>query len=437
MQRAFRAWPVAAALIAISACGGKPETETAAEAAAPEEKTVNVLNWSDYIGDTTVADFEKKTGIKVTYDVFDSNEVLETKLLSGRSGYDIVVPTAPFLERQIKAGVFLPLDRSKLPNLKNMDPELMQRVAAHDPGNQYSLIYLWGTIGLGYNPELVKRALGTDTIDSWSILLEPENAKKLAKCGIAILDAPTDVFGSVAIYKGLDPNSEKPEDLKVVEETLTKVRPYIRYFHSSSYINDLAAGEICLALGWSGDVLQARDRGAAAAKPVTVKYAIPKEGAINYFDMLAIPADAPHPDNAHAFLNYLMEPEVIAKVDQQGALRERQRWPRCRSWTNRSATTRTSIRAPRCARGCTRTSWSHRPSAATSTAPGPESAADSDECAAGPLAGSSWRRHCSPPAAAIRSGDPAAATARRGQGPPRLQLDRLHRQDHDRRLRGS
>jgi len=314
MQRAFRAWPVAAAIVAISACGGKPEAESAAESAAPEEKAVNVLNWSDYIAETTVADFQQKTGIKVTYDVFDSNEVLETKLLAGRSGYDIVVPTAPFLERQIKAGVFLPLDKSKLPNLKNMDPEIMQRVAAHDPDNQYSLTYLWGTIGLGYNPELVKRALGTDKIDSWSVLLEPGNAKKLAKCGIAILDAPTDVFGSVAIYKGLDPNSEKPEDLKVVEEALTKVRPYIRYFHSSSYINDLAAGEICLALGWSGDVLQARDRGAAAAKPVTVRYAIPKEGAINYFDMLAIPADAPHPDNAHAFLNYMMEPEVIAKV---------------------------------------------------------------------------------------------------------------------------
>jgi putrescine transport system substrate-binding protein len=314
MQRAFRAWPVAATIVAISACGGKPEAESAAESAAPEEKAVNVLNWSDYIAETTVADFQQKTGIKVTYDVFDSNEVLETKLLAGRSGYDIVVPTAPFLERQIKAGVFLPLDKSKLPNLKNMDPEIMQRVAAHDPGNQYSLTYLWGTIGLGYNPELVKRALGTDKIDSWSVLLEPGNAKKLAKCGIAILDAPTDVFGSVAIYKGLDPNSEKPEDLKVVEEALTKVRPYIRYFHSSSYINDLAAGEICLALGWSGDVLQARDRGAAAAKPVTVRYAIPKEGAINYFDMLAIPADAPHPDNAHAFLNYMMEPEVIAKV---------------------------------------------------------------------------------------------------------------------------
>ena len=250
----------------------------------------------------------------MTYDVFDSNEVLETKLLAGRTGYDIVVPTAPFLERQIKAGVFLKLDKSKLPNLTNMDPDIMQRVAAHDPGNEYSITYLWGTIGIGYNPDQVKKALGTDSIDSWSAILEPANAAKLAKCGIAMLDAPTDVFGSVAIYKGLDPNSEKAEDLAVVEETLMKVRPHIRYIHSSSYINDLAAGEICVALGWSGDVLQARDRGAAAAKPVKVAYAIPKEGAINYFDMLAIPADAPHPGNAHEFLNFLMDPAVIAQV---------------------------------------------------------------------------------------------------------------------------
>ena len=308
-------WIVAAGLAALAACGGdKPEAGSATTAAAPEEKAVNILNWSDYIAGTTVADFEKATGIEVTYDVFDSNEVLETKLLAGRSGYDIVVPTAPFLERQIKAGVFLPLDKSKLPNLENMDPDIMQRVAAHDPGNQYSLPYLWGTVGLGYNPEQVKRALGTDTIDSWAAIFEPANAARLAKCGIALLDSPTDVFGSVLIHKGLDPNSEKPGDLAVFEETMLKVRPHIRYFHSSQYINDLASGEICVALGWSGDVLQARDRGAAAQNPVTVRYAIPKEGAINYFDMLAIPADAPHPDNAHAFLNFLMDPEVIAKV---------------------------------------------------------------------------------------------------------------------------
>jgi len=195
-----------------------------------------------------------------------------------------------------------------------MDPENLRRTAEHDPGNEYAVTYLWGTIGLGYNPDMVKKALGTDTIDSWSALLDPANAARLGKCGIAILDAPTDVFGSVAIYKGLDPNSEKPEDLKVVEDTLAAIRPYVRYFHSSQYINDLASGEICLALGWNGDVLQARDRGAAAANPVTVRYVIPKEGAMTYFDMMAIPADAPHPDNAHAFINYLMDPQVIAKV---------------------------------------------------------------------------------------------------------------------------
>ncbi len=302
-----------AAVIALAACGGAGDGKSPATTAA-EEKVLNVYNWADYIGETTIADFEKKTGIKVTYDTYDSNEVLETRLLTGHTGYDVVFPSANFLERLIKAGVFLKLDKSRLPNLKNMDPDIMQRVAAHDPGNQYSITYLWGTIGLGYNPDMVKKALGTDTIDSWSALLEPQNAAKLAKCGIALLDSPTDVFGSVAIYKGLDPNSEKPEDLAVVEETLMKIRPYVRYFHSSSYINDLAAGEICLALGWSGDVLQARDRGAIAAKPVRVAYTIPREGALNYFDMLAIPADAPHPANAHAFLNHLMEPEVIAKV---------------------------------------------------------------------------------------------------------------------------
>jgi putrescine transport system substrate-binding protein len=314
MQRAFRFGPVAAAVFALAACGGKPESAAAPGEAEPEEKVVSVLNWSDYIAETTNAEFEARTGIKVTYDVFDSNEVLETKLLAGRSGYDVVVPTGPFLERQIKAGVFLPLDKSKLPNLANMDPEIMQRTAAHDPGNRHAITYLWGTVGLGYNPELVKRALGTDTLDSWSAILEPANAAKLAKCGITMLDAPSDIASTVAIYKGLDPNTEKAEDLKVIEGTLMAVRPYIRYFHSSSHINDLASGEICVALGWNGDILQARDRGAAAAKPVTVQYVIPKEGAVNYFDLLAIPADAPHPDNAHAYINYLMDPEVIAKV---------------------------------------------------------------------------------------------------------------------------
>jgi len=313
-MRAIRFTAAAAVLLAIAACGGKKSAEPGSSAPAPEEKVVNVYNWSDYIGDTTVADFEKATGIKVVYAVYDSNEVLETKLLAGRSGYDLVVPTATFMQRQIQAGVYMKLDKAKLPNIVNMDPDIMQRTAANDPGNEHGIDYLWGTIGLGYNPDKVQKAIGTDTIDSWGALLDPAIASKLAKCGIAILDAPTDVSASVLIYKGLDPNSEKPEDLKVVEDTLMKIRPYVRYFHSSQYINDLASGEICLALGWSGDILQARDRGAAATTPVTVRYAIPKEGAVTFFDMMAIPADAPHPGNAHAFLNYMMDPQVIAEV---------------------------------------------------------------------------------------------------------------------------
>jgi putrescine transport system substrate-binding protein len=312
MRSEFRVGLVALAVLTLAACGGKKEGEEAA--AAPEEKVLFVYNWSDYIGETTIADFEAKTGIKVTYDVFDSNEVLETKLLAGRTGYDVVVPSASFLERQIKAGVFLKLDKSKLPNLVNMDQDIMQRVALHDPGNDHSINYLWGTTGIGYNPDKVKAALGTDTIDSWAAIFEPENAKKLAKCGIAMLDAPSEVMDSALIYLGRDPNSEKAEDLAAAEAQLMKVRDHVKYFHSSQYINDLATGEICVALGWSGDVLQAKSRGAEAETPVNVAYAVPKEGAIIWFDMLAIPADAPHPNNAHAFLNFIMEPAVIAGV---------------------------------------------------------------------------------------------------------------------------
>ncbi|MBX3702580.1 MAG: polyamine ABC transporter substrate-binding protein [Steroidobacteraceae bacterium] len=313
MHSTLRVGLVALAAISMAACGGKKEGADAA-AGKPEAKVLFVYNWSDYIGETTIADFEAKTGIKVTYDVFDSNEVLETKLLAGRTGYDVVVPSASFLERQIKAGVFLKLDKSKLPNLVNMDPDIMARVALHDPGNEHSINYLWGTTGIGYNPDKVKAALGTDTIDSWAAIFEPGNAAKLAKCGLSVLDAPSEVIDSALIYLGRDPNSESLEDLKAAEELLVKVRPHVKYFHSSQYINDLATGEICVALGWSGDVLQARDRGAEAATPVNVAYAVPKEGAISWFDMLAIPADAPHPDNAHQFINFIMEPEVAAGI---------------------------------------------------------------------------------------------------------------------------
>ncbi|MBP6514560.1 MAG: polyamine ABC transporter substrate-binding protein [Steroidobacteraceae bacterium] len=311
-RSALLATTMAALLVA---CGGekKPEGEAAAPAApAPEEKVLNVYNWSDYIAEDTVPTFSKDTGIKVNYDVFDSNEVLETKLLAGRTGYDVVVPSASFLERQIKAGVFLKLDKSKLPNLKNMDPEIMQRVALHDPNNEHSIPYMWGTTGIGYDVDKVKKALGTDKVDSWAIVFDPKNAAKLKDCGITMLDAPSEVIDSALIYLGKDPNSESEADLKAAEELLMKVRPYVRSFNSSAYIDSLANGDICVAIGWSGDVLQARDRAKEAGKGVTVAYSIPKEGAIMWFDMLAIPADAAHPDNAYQFINYLMDPKVVA-----------------------------------------------------------------------------------------------------------------------------
>lgn len=312
MRYEFRYVLLTAAIVVLAACGGKKDEGQVA--AAPEEKILNVYNWSDYIAEDTIANFEKETGIKVNYDVFDSNEVLETKLLAGKTGYDVVVPSASFLERQIKAGVFMKLDKSKLPNLKNMDPEIMQRLDLHDPGNEHAVNYMWGTTGIGYNPGKVKAALGTDTIDSWSAIFDPVNAAKLKDCGIVMLDAPTEVFDSALIYMGKDPNSESEADLSAAQELIMKIRPYVRYFHSSQYINDLANGEICVALGWSGDVLQAQARGAEAEKPVTVAYTIPKEGASVWFDNLAIPADAPHPNNAHLFINYIMEPAVVAAI---------------------------------------------------------------------------------------------------------------------------
>ena len=304
-------------MTALAACGGKADGKKAADADGAEAKVLNVFNWADYIGKDTIADFEAKTGIKVTYDTYDSNEVLETKLLTGHTDYDIVVPTQTFAERMIKAGVFRKLDKSKLPNLSNMDADIMRRVAVSDPGNEYLINYMWGTTGIGYNPQMVRKALGTDRIDSWSALFDPKVAAKLAKCGITLLDAPEDVFDSVRIYQGHDPNSESPEDLAEAEALLMKVRPYVRYFSSSQHVNDLASGEICVSLSWSGLIYQARARGATAATPVQVTYAIPGEGADIWFDIVAIPADAPHPDNAQVFLNYLMDPKVIAGVSNE------------------------------------------------------------------------------------------------------------------------
>ncbi len=263
------------------------------------ELVLNVYNWSDYIDESVIEDFTRETGIKVQYDVFDSNEVLETKLLAGSTGYDIVVPSASFLERQIKAGVFQKLDPARLPNLKNMDPEITQRVALHDPGNEHSVNYLWGTSGVGYNVDKIKAAMPDAPIDSFAMFYDPKVVAKFKDCGVSILDAPSEVVGTVLIYLGKEANSENPDDLAAAEKVLTTIRPFIKYINSSKYIEDLANGEICLALGWSGDVLQARDRADEAGNGITIKYAIPKEGAVMFFDMLAIPADAKHVKNAY------------------------------------------------------------------------------------------------------------------------------------------
>lgn len=282
---------------------------------AQEQKRLNIYNWSDYIAEDTIQNFEERTGIDVTYDVFDGNEVLEAKLLAGSSGYDLVVPTSSFLERQIQAGVFRELDKSQLPNLENLDPTLMEQVAAQDPDNAHAIIYMWGTTGFGYNTEMISERMPDAPVDSWDMMLDPEVVAKFADCGVAVLDAPaTDVVPIVLNYLGLDPNSEDTEDLAKAQEQLLKIRPYVRYFHSSQYINDLANGEICLAMGWSGDLLQARDRAAEADQGVAIDYVIPKEGTVLWFDLMGIPADAPHPENAHLFLNYLLEPEVTAGI---------------------------------------------------------------------------------------------------------------------------
>ena len=305
------------AAASLAGCGKKSEdaaTEKAAQApvAAGEEQVVNVYNWSDYIDPAMLEKFTAETGIKVNYDVFDSNEVLETKLLAGNTGYDVVVPSASFMERQIKAGVFQKLDRSKLPNWSNLDPEILQRVALHDPGNEHSVNHMWGTDGIGYNEGKIKAIMPNAPLDSWDMMFDPKIVSKFKDCGVSVLDAPTELTAVMLAYLGKDPNSQDPADLKAVEEKIMTIRPYIRMIHSSQYIDALANGEICLALGWSGDVLQARDRADEAGQGNVIKYSVPKEGTIIWFDMYAIPADAPHADNAHAFINFMMKPEVAA-----------------------------------------------------------------------------------------------------------------------------
>jgi putrescine transport system substrate-binding protein len=299
---------VVALVAAVASFGGGPA------AAQGRERIVNVYNWTDYIAPDVIGEFTKSTGIKVRYDTFDSNDTLETKLLAGRSGYDIVVPTAYFLQRQIKAGVFQKLDRSKLPNLANLWPEIAARLAEYDPGNQYAVNYMWGTTGIGYNLKKAADVLGPDAnVDTWDFAFKPDMLAKFKDCGVHMLDSSDDIFAAALHYLGLDPNSTKEVDYQKATELMLKARPSIRKFHSSEYIDALVRGEICFVVGYSGDIKQAQKRVAEARGATEIAYSIPKEGAQLWFDNVAIPRDARNVAEAHEFINYLQQPEVAAK----------------------------------------------------------------------------------------------------------------------------
>ena len=288
----------------------------AAPDAKPASDTLYFYNWSDFIAEDTLKNFTKETGINVVYDVYDSNEVLEGRLLSGRSGFDLVSPSHDFYKTQINAGVYAKLDKSRLPNLKNLDPQIMKLISDnYDEDNAHGIPYLWVTTGIGYNKDKVEEVLGKDApVDSWSLVFEPENMKKLQSCGVAFLDAPSEVLPSAMTYLGIPGDSLEMKDYQQAVEKIKEVAPYVTYFHSSRSISDLANGDICVAIGWSGDMLMARDRAEEAENGQNIRYSIPKEGAAMSFDMLAIPKDAPHKDAAHKMMNYLMEPEVIANI---------------------------------------------------------------------------------------------------------------------------
>jgi putative spermidine/putrescine transport system substrate-binding protein/putrescine transport system substrate-binding protein len=287
----------------------------ATSTSALADETVNISNWNSYIAPDTLANFTQATGIKTTYDIHDSNEVLESKLMTGNTGYDVVSPSNHFLSRLIKAGAIEKLDRSRLPNWKNLDPVLMQKLEVNDPGNQYGYPYMWGTAGIGYNVEKIKAIFGnTDVTRSWKLLFDEDNIKKLSQCGVAFIDNPTQVLPITLNYLGLPPHSHEPEDYKKAEQALLKIRPYIQYFHASKYISDLATGNVCVVIGFNGDIVQAAASAKEAKNAIDIAYSIPDEGTTLWFDMLVMPKNAPHENNGYAYMNYLLEPKVIANI---------------------------------------------------------------------------------------------------------------------------
>ncbi len=307
-----------AAAAALAACGKKeaaPSPGTQAAAQPPgEPKELNLYIWNDYLAPDTIENFTKETGIKVAVSNYGSNEELEAKLAPGAAGYDVVVPSASSYERQIKAGYYQKLDKSQLPNLKNMDPDIEARLAMHDPGNDYAVLHMWGTTGIGYNVKKIKEAMPNAPLDSWKLVFDPNVVKNFKKCGVATLDSATEMYSMTLAALGKDPNSQKPEDLELATNALMAIRPNVRYADTQKMIGDLANGEICIAVGYNGDILQARDRAEENKTGAEIKYVIPKEGTIIWFDSYLIPKDAPHSKNAHAFINYMLRPEVIAAV---------------------------------------------------------------------------------------------------------------------------
>jgi putrescine transport system substrate-binding protein len=295
-----------AALTLVAACGQQGGEQA--------QKVVNVYNWSDYIDKAILDDFTKETGIKVVYDVYDNNEIVETKLLTGGSGYDVVVPSMSTVQRLIQAGVLAELDPAKLPNRTNLWPMITERVAVYDAGNKHNVPYMWGTVGFAYNEAKIRERMPDAPVDSWRMIFDPAVVSKFQDCGVVILDTPLDVFPAALKFSGRAPDSKAPADQQAAFDVLSKVRPFVRKFHSSEQINGLANGDICLAIGYSGDMLQARNRAAEAGTDVKINYVIPKEGAQIWFDLMVSPKDAPNPDNALAFMNYLMKPEVIARA---------------------------------------------------------------------------------------------------------------------------
>jgi putrescine transport system substrate-binding protein len=286
-----------------------------AGATRDSDKQLNIYNWFDYIDPSILPEFQREYGIHVNYDVYDTQEIVETKLLAGHTGYDLVVTATPFFEREALVGALQKLDKRQLPNLKNVDPEASRFIANFDPGNQFTIVYTWlNTTGFAFDRQKIAARLPGAPLDSWRMVFDPAVIAHFQDCGIAFIDSATDIVQAALIELGKDPNSEAPEDLAAVEALLTPIRKYLRYIDTARYISDLANGDICLALGWSGDMIQARNRAKEAGKPIELMFTIPKEGSMNGADVMVIPKDAPHPANASLFLNYLLRPDIAARI---------------------------------------------------------------------------------------------------------------------------